>query len=59
MLRAYTGGVRPTLADAVTGRIIDHVLERLGQAERREIVTPLTDILDGLQGVLVNEPALR
>jgi hypothetical protein len=57
MLRAYAGVVRPTLQDVVSGRIIDHVLERLEQAERGEISIPVTDILDRLHGVLVSEPA--
>jgi hypothetical protein len=34
MVRAYAGLVRPTLQDEVTLRIFDHVLDRLGQAER-------------------------
>jgi hypothetical protein len=59
MLRAHPSLVRHTLPDGVTGRIIDHVLERLGQAERGEIVTPVTDILDRLHGLLVNEPAVH
>jgi hypothetical protein len=59
MVRVYAGLVRPTVQGEVTGRIIDHVLERLGQAERGQIATPVLDIVDRLHGLLVNEPALR
>ncbi len=59
MVRAYAGLVRPKVQSEVTGRIIDHVIERLGEAERGEIVTPVIDIVDRLHGLLVNEPALH
>jgi hypothetical protein len=36
---------------------VDQVLVRWGRGDRGEIVTPVTDILDRLHGVLVTEPA--
>jgi hypothetical protein len=58
MVRAYASLVRPSVQNVVQGRIIDHVLERLGQAERGEIVTPVADIVARPHGVLVTEPVL-
>jgi hypothetical protein len=37
--------------------IVDHLIERLGQARRGEIVTPLADIVDRLHGELTATPA--
>ncbi|MGO9559475.1 MAG: hypothetical protein ACLPYW_10350 [Acidimicrobiales bacterium] len=59
LVRAYVGLVRPSVGDEIQGRIIDHVLERLGQAERSEILTPVADIVDRLHGLLASEPALH
>ncbi len=59
MVRTYAGLVRPSIDDEAKGRIIDHVLERLGQAERGEIMAPVLDIADRLHGELVNDPVLH
>ena len=59
MVRTYAILVRPSVQHEVQGRIIDHLLERLGQAERGEILTPVVDVVDRLHGELVNEPAMR
>ena len=59
LVRAYARLVRPSVQDEVRGRIIDHVLERLAQAERGEILTPVADIVDRLHGLLASEPALH
>ena len=59
MVRAYAGLVRPSFRDDVQRRVVDHVLERLTQAARDEILTPTADIADRLHGVLAREPALR
>jgi hypothetical protein len=58
-VRAYASLVRASVHDEVRGRIIDHVLGRLGQAERGEILTPMADIADRLHGMLASEPALH
>jgi hypothetical protein len=59
LVRAYASLVRPTVQEEVRGRIVDHVLERLGQAERGEIVTPVVDIVDRLHGELTRQPSLH
>jgi hypothetical protein len=59
MVRAYACLVRPPDEDDVRRRIIDHVIERLNQAERGDIVTPVSDIADRLHGLLDSEPALH
>jgi len=56
MVRAYAGLVRPTITEEVRRRVIDHVLDRLGQAERGEIVTSVVDIVNRLHGELVSQP---
>jgi hypothetical protein len=45
--------------EQVRGSIIDHVLERLGQAEGGEIRTPVVDIVDCLHGELTGQPSLH
>jgi hypothetical protein len=59
VVRAYASLLRPSVQDEVRGRILDHVLQRLGQAERGEILTPVADIVDRLHGLLASEPALH
>jgi hypothetical protein len=59
LVRAYASLVRPAVQEEIRGRIIDHVLERLGEAERGEIVTPAVDIVDRLHGELTHQPSLH
>ena len=59
MVRTFAGLLRPTVDGEVRLRIIDHLLERLGQAERGEIVTPVVEVADRLHGELVHQPALH
>ena len=37
--------------------IVDHLVERLRQAQNHEITTPVLDIVDRLHGELTREPA--
>jgi len=60
MLRAYSNLVRPALVDdpgcAVQIKVIDHLVERLGQARSGEISIPVLDIADRLHAELVRQP---
>ena len=62
VVRAYAALLRPAMACEPHGevrlRIVDHLLERLGQAERGERLVSVADVADRLHGELVNEPAL-
>jgi hypothetical protein len=59
LVRAYAGLVLSSVRDEVQVRIIDHVLMRLGQSERGEILTPVAEIVDRLHGLLASEPVLH
>src|SRR5205823_5222204 len=48
---AYARLVRPRM-EGVRAAVIDHLIDRAGQARRGEIVTPLVDIADRLHGEL-------
>ena len=60
MLRAYSNLLRPALMSdpscATQVKVIDHLVERLGQARAGEISIPLLDIADRLHGELVRQP---
>jgi len=60
MLRAYSNLLRPaSVSDpscTTQVKVIDHLVERLGQARAGEISIPLLDIADRLHGELVRQP---
>jgi hypothetical protein len=61
MVVAYSRLLRDQLSDARHGpanlAIVDHLAERLRQAQNNEITTPVLDIVDRLHGELTREPA--
>ena len=60
MLRAYFNLLRPALVGdpgcATQVKVVDHLIERLGQARACEISIPLLDIADRLHAELVRQP---
>ena len=60
MLRAYSNLLRPGLLGdpgcATQVKVIDHLVERLGQARAGEISIPLLDVADRLHAELVRQP---
>lgn len=54
---AYARLVRPRLG-GVRLAVIDHLTERVAQARRGEIATPLVDIVDRLHSEVTAQPAL-
>jgi hypothetical protein len=52
MVRTYANLLRPMIAGEVQLRVIDHLLDRLAQAERGEILVAVTEIADRLHGEL-------
>ena len=60
MLRAYSNLLRPTLLGdpscATQVKVIDHLVERLGQARAGEISIPVLDFADRLHAELVRQP---
>jgi len=60
MLRAYSNLLRPTLVGdpscTTQVKVIDHLVERLGQARAGEISIPVIDIADRLHAELVRQP---
>lgn len=57
-VRAYAGLLRPSITNEAQGRIVDHLLERLGQAQRGEFTVPVADVVDRLHAELVNSLSL-
>ena len=58
LVRAYAALLRPANGGDVRTNVLDHLLDRLAQAERGEIAIPVVDIVDRLHGELASEPAL-
>ena len=56
LLRAYASLSIPPDEEDVRSRIVTHLLHRLDQAERGEIVTPLLDVADRLHAELARQP---
>ena len=60
MLRAYSNLLRPTLVGdpscTTQVKVIDHLVERLGQARAGEISIPVLDFADRLHAELVRQP---
>jgi hypothetical protein len=61
MVRAYAHLLRPALADQPDMKtrlaVIDHLLDRLHQAQQGEILTPVLDVTDRLHAELTREMA--
>ncbi|HEY3239737.1 MAG TPA: hypothetical protein VGL92_09245 [Acidimicrobiia bacterium] len=61
MAIAYSRLLRPQLSDDRHGSariaVVDHLVERLRQAQNHEITTPILEIVDRLHGELTGEPA--
>ncbi len=62
MLHSYANLLRPALAadpgSATHLKVIDHLVQRLRQAQIGEITIPTLDIADRLHAELVRQPAL-
>jgi hypothetical protein len=58
MVRAYAALLRPAIGNEVQLRIVDHLLDRLGEAERGDFPVPIVDIVDRLHAELTPTPAL-
>jgi hypothetical protein len=54
MVKAYAELVRPRIDHEVALAIVDHLLDRLGQAQRGEFPTPIVDIVDRLHAELLS-----
>jgi hypothetical protein len=59
MVRAYAVLIRPRIESEARLRIIDHLLDRLGQSERGEIMISVGEIVDRLHGELVSQLVLH